>query len=514
LHQELRLMSDTAVASAQVVPDAAPGRRARIVLGICLAAGFTTLLDQSIFTLAVPRLREGLHASTAELQLIVSMYSVAFGIALVPAGRLGDLLGRRRLFLLGLAMFTGFSILGGLAHSARIVIVSRLLQGIGAGMINPQVLGLIQDLFQGHRQARALGLYASAGGLSGLAGPVLGGVILALAPPELGWRLLFLVNVPFGLLILVSGWRLLPRGRPASSRISLDAGGLLLLTGVTLALMAAALVGSRPLVSPGACLAGAGVTCLVLLVWESVYACRGGTPILARGLIGSPGYLLGTAVAMCQFAAGLTFGMLGTLFFLDGLHLDTLHFALMSMASAFGMIVASNLSWRYVACFGRGGVVCAIALQMAVIAAQGFSIRYLPPFAIVLSYPVLGLLQGLCGGLIYAPNQAMTLAEARPGTGRGLAAGFFQLSQRLACSIGLAWGTGVFLERAARHSGLGNYRAAFGDGLSLVLCLSCVSLAAACADWLRRRKLTQVRASTRCSADTLSSGARDECHLQ
>lgn len=191
-------------------------RRSGIVLGICVATGFTTLLDQSVFTLAVPRLREGLHASAAELQLIISIYSVAFGIALVPAGRLGDMIGRRRLFLFGLAMFAGFSVPGGLADRAWVVVVSRLLQGLGAGIINTQVLGLIQDLFQGHRQARALGSYASAGGLSGLIGPLAGGVILALAPPDLGWRLLFLVNVPFGALIFVLAWRLLPRDRASA----------------------------------------------------------------------------------------------------------------------------------------------------------------------------------------------------------------------------------------------------------------------------------------------------------
>lgn len=110
--------------------------RADIVLGICVAMGFTTLLDQAIFTLAVPALRSGLRASTAEIQLITSVYSIAFGIALVPAGRLGDVIGRRLLFLAGLAMFTGFSVLGGLADDARTVIAARVLQGLGAGMIN------------------------------------------------------------------------------------------------------------------------------------------------------------------------------------------------------------------------------------------------------------------------------------------------------------------------------------------------------------------------------------------
>ena len=116
----------------RVKTPAQPAGNASVVLGICVAMGFTTLLDQAIFALAVPRLRDGLHASASQLQLIISIYSVAFGVALVPAGRLGDIIGRRSLFLIGLAMFAGFSVLGGLAWSAETVIAARLLQGLGA----------------------------------------------------------------------------------------------------------------------------------------------------------------------------------------------------------------------------------------------------------------------------------------------------------------------------------------------------------------------------------------------
>jgi MFS family permease len=488
--------------SARFPHAASDERRPAIVLGICVATGFTTLLDQSIFTLAVPRLHEGLHASAAQLQLIISIYSVAFGIALVPAGRLGDVIGRRRLFLFGLAMFAGFSVPGGLAGSAWVVVVSRLLQGLGAGIINTQVLGLIQDLFQGHRQARALGRYASAGGLSGLVGPLAGGVILALVPPDLGWRLLFLVNVPFGVLIFVLAWRLLPRDPASAGRPSIDVGGLVLLSSVTLAMMSATLVGERVLLPARGWLLTAGLGMLLFLAWEAIYARRGGVPILAPGLIRSPGYVLGTVVAMCQFASGLTSGMIGALFFLDGLRIGALSFAALSITGACGMIVSSSLSWRYAARFGRAGGVAAIAAHILTVAAQGLAIGLLPAGAIVWIWPLLGLLQGLASGLIHAPNQAMTLAEAA-GQGRGLAAGYFQLSQRLACAIGMSWGTGVFLLYASRPGGLDAYRAAFCHALVLVLLLSGSALAAASADWARRR-------ATR---SALQSGVSNEQHV-
>ncbi|CAN0620854.1 MFS transporter [Burkholderia multivorans] len=459
----------------------------RIVLGICVAMGFTTLLDQAIFTMAVPRLRDGLHASPSQLQLILSIYSVAFGVALVPAGRLGDIIGRRSLFLFGLAVFTGFSVLGGLAWSPRSIIVARLLQGLGAGIINTQVLGLIQDLFHGQARARALGHYASAGGLSAAAGPLIGGLVLALTPPDVGWRLLFLVNVPFGVGVFVLAWRHLPAIRPPAGRLSLDLIGLALLSVATLALMLATLVSGTGGVPVRVWLVAAAASLLLFVCWEVQFERRGGTALLTRGLVRSSGYVLGTAVAMFQFAAGLTVGMVTTLFFLDGLGVRPLTFAALSVAPALGMMVSSTQSWRFAGRFGRTGVAVAIAAYACLIALQGGAMLALPVSGILIAYPAIGLLQGAASGLIHAPNQAMTLADAGAGEGRGVAAGFLQLSQRLACAIGLSWGAGIFFARLAPGASLDAYRAAFGASVALVGALSCGALLAAIADARRRR---------------------------
>lgn len=460
---------------------------ARIVLGICVAMGFTTLLDQAIFALAIPRLRDGLHASASQLQMIIAIYSVAFGVALVPAGRLGDIIGRRLLFLIGLAMFTGFSVLGGLAWNAQTVIAARLLQGLGAGIINTQVLGLIQDLFQDVGRARALGRYASAGGLSGAIGPLVGGLVLAWTPPDLGWRLLFLINVPFGAAIFFLALRHLPQRRPRSGSFSLDLGGLTLLSLTTLALMFATLVGEGGLLSAQGYLGIAIAGALLFVGWEMHDARRGGTPILAPGLVRSPGYVLGTMVAMFQFAAGLTLGIVSTLFFLDGLRVGPLKFAGLSVFSAIGMLASSARSWRFVSRFGRPGVAAVIAIYAALVGVEAIAIKVLPVSAILFVYPAIGLLQGVTSGLIHAPNQVMTLAEASEKAGRGLAAGFLQLSQRLACSIGMSWGAGIFLLKLSGGGSAADYRCAFVAALRLVLVLCSGALLAALADAYRRR---------------------------
>ncbi|HEV3428636.1 MAG TPA: MFS transporter [Paraburkholderia sp.] len=466
---------------------------ARPVLAICVAMGFTTLLDQTIFGLALPRLRDSLQASADELQLIVSVYSIAFGIALVPAGRLGDLIGRRLLFLIGLAMFSGFSLVGGLADSAQVAIVARLLQGVGAGIINTQVLGLIQDLFRADAQARALGRYASAGGLAGLAGPVLGGLILALTPADVGWRLMFLVNVPFGIVIFYLALRHLPRSSSSGARFSVDGVGLLLLSAATLFAMLATLQNADALLSARTCLVAAIAGAVLFVLWERRYQRRGGAPILGAGLSGSPGYVLGTLVAMFQFAGGTTFGMVTTLFFLDALKTGPLLYALLSIAPAVGMMVSSARSWRFAARFGRMGVVAAIAAYMAALVLFGAGVLLLPVAGILLLYPLPGLLLGAFGGLIHAPNQAMTLTELPAGEGRGTAAGFFQLSQRLASSVGMSWGIGLFLGAAKANGGLPAWRHAFGEALLLILALLGCALAAALGDGIRRRRTGAVR---------------------
>jgi MFS family permease len=461
--------------------------RQRLVLGICVAVGFTTLLDQTIFALAVPRIQEALHATSAQLQLIVSIYSMMFGVALVPAGRLGDMIGRRPLLLLGLAIFSGCSMLGGMATNATVVIVARLFQGLGAGMLNTQVLGLIQDQFQGARRAWALGRYASAGGLSAAVGPILGGLVIAWTPHASGWRWLFLVNVPFGAVAFGLALRHLPRGVISRKRSSLDAIGLALLTVTTLALMGATLVEPGETFHIRASLAVACIGLVSFGLWERRYARSGRAPILSRDLTRSPGYVLGAIVAMCQFASGLTSGMVATLYFLEGLGTGPALFALLTIPGALGMMVVSTRSWHYLQRYGRGGITCAIASHAVLTAMQGAAMLMLPRGVVLLAYPLIGLLQGAASGLSHAPNQTLSLAAAQT-EGRGVAAGFYQLSQRLASAVSISWGSGLFLGGATAGAALVDYRDGFAAALGLILALSTMALLASIADTLRRRR--------------------------
>ncbi len=190
----------------------AGGRASRAVLRVCLATGFVTLLDSAILTVAAPALRAELGATTAQLQWILAGYSLTFGLALVPAGRLGDRLGRGGPLAVGLGLFAVGSLVGATASDADVLVAARLLQGAGAGTANPQVIGLLQDHYAGPARARALGAYASTGAFAMVLSPLVGGGILSALGPAAGWRAAVGLAAPLGLTVMVVALRALRPG--------------------------------------------------------------------------------------------------------------------------------------------------------------------------------------------------------------------------------------------------------------------------------------------------------------
>src|SRR3954463_12221244 len=165
-------------------------------LAVTLLVGFMSLLDVTIVNVAVPSIEHGLHASSASIQWIISGYALTFGLTLVAGGRMGDVVGRRRMFLIGLVLFTLPGAAAGLAPDEHLLVVARLLQGAAAGLLTPQNSGLIQQLFRGAERGRAFGLFGTTVGVSAASGPILGGLILAAFGEDDGWRYVFFVNVP------------------------------------------------------------------------------------------------------------------------------------------------------------------------------------------------------------------------------------------------------------------------------------------------------------------------------
>ncbi len=280
-----------------------------------LAAQFMALLDVFIVNVAAPTLRAELSSSGAELQLVVAGYTIAYAVLLITGARLGDLLGHRRAYLGGLAVFTAASLACGLATGPGQLIAFRLAQGAGAALMIPQVLSLIQRNFTGERRVRALSAYSAVLATGAAAGQVVGGVLVSADLFGTGWRPVFLVNVPIGIGLLVLGARVLPRDNPTgpTRARALDLPGLLLL-GAAVSLLTVPLVLGQeqdwPLWSWFS-LGGSLVLLVLFGTYESRLARRGGAPLIAPRVLRLPG--MGRAVLWITVAMGVNAGFLFTL---------------------------------------------------------------------------------------------------------------------------------------------------------------------------------------------------------
>ncbi|WP_406865310.1 MFS transporter [Streptomyces sp. HUAS MG47] len=280
-----------------------------------LAAQFMALLDVFIVNVAAPTIRAELASSGAGLQLIVAGYTIAYAVLLITGARLGELIGHRRMYLGGLALFTLASLACGLAAQTGQLIAFRVVQGAGAALMIPQVLSLIQRNFTGPGRVRALSAYSAVLATGAAAGQVLGGVLVSADLFGTGWRPVFLVNVPLGLVLLALGSRVLPRDEPAAPgrRRTLDLPGLVLLAASVSLLTVPLVLGQEqdwPLWS-WLSLAGSVAVFAVFFGHESRLARRGGAPLVAPRVLGHPG--MGRAVLRIAVAMAVNAGFLFTL---------------------------------------------------------------------------------------------------------------------------------------------------------------------------------------------------------
>src|SRR3954454_5580907 len=397
----------------------APGEldpRRWAAIGVCISALFVTLLDVSIVNVALPSISRGIGAGPSELQWVVSGYALAFGMVPIIAGRLGDDRGRKRMLMIGIAAFVLFSAMSGVAPTPGILIAGRVLQGLAGGLLNPQVSGLVQQLFPPAERGKAFGVLGAAVGIATAAGPVVGGAIIALGGEQYGWRLCFLVNVPIGILLLVLAAKLLP-GQPAREH-------------------------TRPLDLPGAALLGLGVFGLlfpaveydadhdlrlaVLVLpalavlagfhrWERGPGRRRAHPLVDLALFRVRSYADGVVLALLFFCAYTGTPLVLALFLQDGLGFSALQSGLTASSYAVGVSVAAPIAGRLLPRAGRKVLVGALVLfgtgvAAAAVLAAVLAGRVEPAHVALAMAPAL-VVAGLGGGSVITPNQALSLAE-------------------------------------------------------------------------------------------------------
>ncbi|MDI2125676.1 MFS transporter [Yinghuangia seranimata] len=464
-----------------------PDPRRWQALAVCLLAGFITLLDVSIVNVALPSIREALGASVGDIQWVLSGYALTFGLALVPAGRIGDARGRRMMFMLGVGLFTASSALCGAAQTPLWLVLARLLQGVAGGLLTPQVSALIQQMFRGAERARAFGLFGSVVGISTAVGPVLGGLIIEVFGVERGWRWIFFVNLPIGVAAFVLARRVLPppehEHRPCLRQ--LDPVGVILL-GTAVVLLLLPLVEEREwqgnekwLLIPAAALL------LAAFVWWEARYRRRYEPLVELGLFREASYTYGSLVMLFYFAGFTSIFFVLTLYLQSGLGFTALKAGLTVTPFALGSAVAAAVGGHLVARWGRrlvaAGLIAVIVGLAVTVAVVGHVEGDATAWALVAPLAV----AGLGSGLVIAPNQALTLASVPPARG-GSAGGVLQTGQRIGSAFGIAAVGSTFFSRLAANGGR-DWAGPLRTGLGVSIGFVAVALAVAAADIVHER---------------------------
>jgi len=403
------------------------------------------LLDVSIVTVAIPSMQRSLETSTGTIQWVVSGYALAFGLTLVAGGRLGDAFGRRRLMLIGLSGFIASSAAVGMAPVAELVVLARLTQGASAGLLTPQNTGLIQQLFRGAERGRAFGIFGMVVSISSAIGPILGGLIIAVAGAEEGWRWLFLINIPIGLLAMVGIARLVPGQQPAVVDPSgvrrrpdtrIDVVGALLLGATVLCLLYPIVRAESGDRLPLVLFAGVPLFAWGFVAWERRTARRGRPPLLDLALLrGLPGYVNGLGVGALYFTGFTGVLLVLSLYLQESLGHSPLAAGLMMMPFAIGSAISAPLAGRIVSDLGRWLTVAALLTMVVGVVLTALLAPGREPLWPWLSLPL--LIAGLGGGAVVSPNMTLTLAAVPPEMG-GAAGAALQTGQRIGSSIGAA----------------------------------------------------------------------------
>ena len=436
-------------------PQPAVSRHAWRALIVLLIGMFMALLDTTIVNVALPTIRDNVNANghvagEDVLSWIISGYALAYGLALIPAGRLGDRFGHKWIFFAGLALFTAASLACGVSQSDGQLIVFRVVQGLAGGTFTPAVAAFIQILFPGRVRGQAFAIMGAVIGVSTALGPIVGGLIIQGFGNTDGWRLVFGVNIPIGIvaliltILLVPGAKrtaeLAPQAPAVGQRLGVDWIGLLLLAGGLVAILVPLIEGQTkgwPLWT-FLSLVGGAVLIVLFALYEVWYTKRGRGPLVPPHLFSHPAFSGGTILALVYFAAFTSIFFTISLLWQSGLGHTALESGLVSVPFAIGSILGSAQSNRLAQRLGRTVLIIGLALVALGLIAVWIILSNVKA-ADITSWDLLGPLfvGGLGSGLFIAPNAQFIVATV-DASEAGAASGVIQTMQRVGSAIGIA----------------------------------------------------------------------------
>ncbi len=456
-------------------------RPSALALTILLLGGFITVFDLFVVNVAIPSMQADLGVSFAEIGFVIAGYELAFGVLLIAGGRLGDRHGRRRLFALGMAGFAITSLLCGIAPDATSLIVARLLQGATGAILFPQVYALLRVMYDETGRRRAFGLLGMTLGLAAIAGQVFGGLIVESDLFGLGWRIIFLINLPIGFVALLSA-RVIPESRSPEA-MGVDWLGIGLASAGLLFLLLPLLEGPNigwPLWTWASMAASASLLA-AFLAWEHLVAKRGGDPAIDLTLFRNSGFSVGSLVVLLIYSTSTSLFLCFALLVQSGLGLTPFAAGTLFAPASVGFVVASLVAPKLVARFGNmaivgGALLYAAGIGWLIVTAASLgdgadTMALLPPL----------ILFGFGQGLSMTPLLSLVIGYVE-GNHAGMAAGFISTMQQVGGAFGVSVVGIFFVGILASDAGEGISQAGrYADAFSgaMIYNLVAVLLAAA-----------------------------------
>ena len=447
-------------------------------LPILLIGAFLPVLDFNVVNLALPAIRQNLGASSGEVEFVISAYAATYAVFLVTGGRLGDLFGRKRMFMLGVAGFTLTSLLCGIAWSPSALIAGRILQGLTATAMAPQVLASIRVLFPTAEQARALAFYGATFGLANICGQVLGGVLISVHPFGFAWQAIFLINLPIGLIALI-GSSVVLRDSRAEHAQELDLGGAALLS-LTLALLVYPLVEGREAGWPAwmiVMLAACPVALLAFVRFEARLSARGGDPLVALSLFRNSGFVAGLVMALV-FYMHSSFYLTFAVYLQSGLHRSPMEAGIATLPFAVGYFVSSLFSSPVMQRLGIRALTLGFIVEIL-----GFGLVLLAVAEVFPNDLEIGLVGAGVGFGIVMPSVIKAVLGSVDQRHAGLASGMVISILQIGAALGVAIIGGVFYRTLGSDETTSAYAHAFslalGCNIALITLAALLSLSLA-----------------------------------
>jgi EmrB/QacA subfamily drug resistance transporter len=429
-------------------------------LAFLLAGAFLPILDFNVVNLALPTIRQDLGASAGEVQFVVSAYAATYATFLITGGRLGDWFGRKRMFVLGVAAFTLASVLCAAAATPGMLIVGRIVQGLAATLMAPQVLASIRALFPPAEQGTALALYGATFGLANIVGQVLGGVLVWVQPFGLRWQAIFLVNVPIGAAALAGGLVFLRDSR-ADRAQALDVGGVVLLS-VALGSLVYPLVEGRERNWPawliGMLLAAPGAL-WAFTRFELRLKRRGGSPLVDFALFRERGFAFGVPMALLYYMLS-AFYLCFSVYLQAGLRLTPLEAGMRNLPFGVGYFVASFVSAAVMRRLGPRALTLGFLVQVFGFLAVALSVIKASTGGVAAALVVAGL-----GFGIVMPSVINAVIGGIDRRHAGLASGVVISTFQIGAALGVAIIGGIFFSAVGANSDTAAYARAFAIAL-------------------------------------------------